>query len=129
MDDIVEFRATGLKLGRRAYLVKVAGELDLYTVSDVKQLVAQLADDVVTVLVDLTSVTFVDSAGLGALVGIARRLRAVGGVAHLVTDNQNILKLLAITGFDRYFVVSGDVDAAVRDVVAESLLASLAEPV
>ena len=55
------------------------------------------------VIVDLTGVTFIDSAGLGVLVREAKRLSALGGTCVLVADDPRILRIFEITGLGRMF--------------------------
>ena len=57
--------------------VEVAGELDLTTGGELQQIVRRAVDeDGEQLVVDLGGVTFMDSAGLGALLGAARTARA-----------------------------------------------------
>jgi anti-sigma B factor antagonist len=64
------------------------------------------------IIVDLTHVEFLDSTGLGVLVGGMRRLRSVGGDFALVCDQEKLLKIFRITGLDRVFTLHSSVEAA-----------------
>ncbi|HYG93109.1 MAG TPA: STAS domain-containing protein [Nocardioides sp.] len=99
--------------GERATVVRLDGELELTSVASLRREVLGLADDgqVVQVL-DLSGVTFLDSAGLGFLVSIHRRLRARSGRLILVCSNEPILRLLRLTSLDRVFTVHETVDEA-----------------
>ena len=55
------------------------------------------------VIVDLTDVSFIDSTGLGVLVGAVRDVRADGGDLRLVVTEPQIIKLLELTGLDEVF--------------------------
>jgi anti-sigma B factor antagonist len=66
-------------------------------------------------IVDLTRVEFLDSTGLGALIGAQRRAKEFGGVVRLVAKEGQILRLLRITGLLKVFGVYGTLDAAVQD--------------
>jgi anti-sigma B factor antagonist len=58
-----------------SYVVRVTGELDLYTSPDLEEALASLVVDGATdVVVDLTEVPFLDSSGLAVLLTAARRL-------------------------------------------------------
>src|ERR1700722_14412751 len=57
---------------------KPQGELDAFTVSQFRQALADLASSSILVI-DMSGVPFVDSAGLGALIGGIRRTREHGG--------------------------------------------------
>ena len=105
MKNTGQFRASTRPLRPGSYLLSVEGELDLYTCAEVKALVGTIPDGVANLLVDLAAVSFIDSAGLGLLVGIAKRMRDRGGAVTLAVDDENILKILRITGFNRFFDV------------------------
>jgi anti-sigma B factor antagonist len=65
------------------------------------------------VVVDLGQVEFLDSTGLGVLVGTLKRLRTVGGTFALVCSRDSVLKIFRITGLDLVFDLYDTVDAAV----------------
>ncbi len=99
-----------LKLEKSSYkgsdVVRMTGEVDLCTAPDLKAAIYELldagADDVV---LDMTGLEFMDSAGLGVLVGTLKRVRSAGGSLHLVCDRDNILKVFSLTGLDKVFSV------------------------
>jgi anti-sigma B factor antagonist len=94
-------------------VLRVAGEIDVYTAPDLRERIIQLVDDgAVQLLVDLREVTFLDSTGLGVLVGSLRRVRARDGSLTLVSDTDRILKLFRVTGLDRVFVLRPSLPAA-----------------
>jgi anti-sigma B factor antagonist len=83
-------------------VLAVSGDLDLYVAGELKDRLAEAADDGARVVVlDFAEVTFVDSMGLGVLVGGMKRLRAAGGELHLVVSGPELLRILEITRMDR----------------------------
>ena len=60
-------------------IVAVAGEIDISTVTGLRECLFELAASGRPLLVDLDQVTFIDSAGLSVLVGTAKRAAAHGG--------------------------------------------------
>jgi anti-sigma B factor antagonist len=62
---------------------------------------------------DLREVTFLDSTGLGVLIGGLKRLRACDGSLTLVTGAERILRIFRVTGLNRVFVVWPSVQDAV----------------
>lgn len=94
------------------YLVcRPRGDLDSYSVGAFRQAVADMASSP-HVIVDLSEVTFVDSAGLGALVGGIRRIRETGGQVAVAANRPVLLRLLRTTGFDRIVTVAPTAEAA-----------------
>ena len=87
-------------------LVVAHGEVDLATVSRLRDAVSDhLSQGRTRLLLDLSAVTFIDSTGLGVIVGAAKKAYGLGGSLELVCDNPRILRLLTITGLARSFPV------------------------
>ncbi|GAA0627991.1 hypothetical protein GCM10009547_34500 [Sporichthya brevicatena] len=92
----------------------VRGELDAHTAPVLRSVLSDLADQGATdVIVSLRDVTFVDSSGLGVLVGGLKRLRTVGGTLRLAAINERVLRVVRITGLDTVFEIHPDVSCAV----------------
>lgn len=87
------------------------GELDSYTVCRLRQVLAELAASPRLVM-DLSAVVFIDSAGIGALVGGVRRVRGLGGQVAVACNRPSLLRALSTTGFDRIVTVVGSVSEA-----------------
>lgn len=71
-------------------------------------------DNRTRLIVNLTEVGFMDSSGLGVLVGALKRLTERGGELVLVCPEGSPLKVLMITGLDRVFPIHAAVDDALR---------------
>jgi anti-anti-sigma factor len=83
-------------------LVELGGELDLSTASaEVQELLEECAESACHVALDLSGVTFIDSAGLALLVKTDRRLSAAGRRLVLLRPHPNVQRILEITGLDR----------------------------
>lgn len=93
------------------------GELDAYTVASFRDALSGLADHG-RVVIDLSEVPFMDSAGLGALIGGIRRAREHGGEVAVACSRPTLTRLLHTTGFDRIVPVTDTLDAAVAAVGA-----------
>ena len=93
-------------------LCRPVGELDAYTVSQFREALGGLASKKY-LLIDLSAVPFMDSAGLGALIGGIRRAREAGGDVAVACSRPTLIRLLHTTGFDRIVSVTETVaDAA-----------------
>lgn len=94
-------------------VVHVGGEIDVYTAPTLReQLDEQIAAGRTSLIVDLENVTFMDSTGLGVLVGRLKLVRLHGGALRLVCSQERILKVFAITGLDKVFQIFSSVDEA-----------------
>jgi anti-sigma B factor antagonist len=87
------------------------GELDAFTVSQFRQTLAELASSP-RLLIDMSGVPFVDSAGLGALIGGIRRARELGGDVAVACNRPTLTRLLRTTGFDRIVTVAETIEEA-----------------
>lgn len=101
-------------------LCRPVGELDAYTVGEFREALSGLATSS-RLLIDLSEVPFMDSAGLGALIGGIRRAREAGGDVAVACSRPTLTRLLHTTGFDRIVSVTETVESA-----AEALLAPAA---
>jgi anti-sigma B factor antagonist len=97
---------------RGCVIAAITGEIDISNVAQLRERLYELADNGGTLIVDLNRVTFIDSAGLGALVGTARRVAKHGGSLHAVCSQPQPRKLLWMTGVDRRIPLAATVDGA-----------------
>jgi anti-sigma B factor antagonist len=95
-------------------VLQVAGEIDVYTAPELRQRVIGLIDEGARhVIADLRGVDFLDSTGLGALVGSLKRLRMREGSLNLVTSGGRILQIFRITGLTHAFALHSSVPGAI----------------
>mgnify|MGYP005824166069 CR=1 FL=1 len=95
-------------------IVEVGGEIDVYTAPKLReQLVDLVADGHYHLIVDMHNVEFLDSTGLGVLVGGLKRVRSHDGSLHLVCSQERILKIFRITGLTKVFPIHATVEEAV----------------
>lgn len=92
-------------------LCRPVGELDAYTVNDFREALGGVTS-ANRVLIDLSNVPFMDSAGLGALIGGIRRTRESGGEVAVACGRPTLTRLLHTTGFDRIVPVEETVESA-----------------
>ena len=107
-----------LKLGHHAQdgieVIDVRGEIDIYTAPRLRELLIDLVGTgSYQLVVNLDEVGFLDSTGLGVLVGGLKRVRAHDGSLDLVCTQQPILKILTIAGLTEVFGIYETVDQAI----------------
>lgn len=91
----------------------VSGELDAYTAPDLRNaLDRELDEGCSTIVMDLSELRYLDSTGLGILVGTAKRCRQVGGDLAVVCSRDNLLKIFNISGTQEILNVMPDLAAA-----------------
>ncbi|WP_225755043.1 STAS domain-containing protein [Actinotalea sp. Marseille-Q4924] len=101
MDVTVTSRANGDRT-----VVEVTGEIDVYTAPALREELSSLIDaESTNLVVDLTQVSFMDSTGLGVLVGALKKVRTLGGDLQLVISQEKILKVFRITALTQVFTI------------------------
>ena len=99
-------------------IVAVAGEVDIATVSRLRESLFGLAASGRTLVVDLDQVSFIDSSGLAALVGAARRAAAHGASLQVVCARPQTRQLFRLTGLDSQLPLARTLDGALESLAA-----------
>ena len=82
------------------------GEIDLATVNTLRSAITKAMQAGASHLtLNLDTVTYIDSSGLGTLIGAHKRLASSGGTLTVRCSQARILRLLSITGLDRVLTV------------------------
>ena len=101
----------GVQIGREqegdAVVVAVRGDLDLDGGEDLRAALRAAIDEEPgrRIVVDLEGVDFMDSAGLGVLLGGRERARNGDGDLVVVATGRSVLRVLTLTGLDRVFEI------------------------
>ncbi|GAC1356054.1 MAG: hypothetical protein NVSMB31_16640 [Vulcanimicrobiaceae bacterium] len=94
-------------------VVRLAGDLDVFLKGKLQQEL-QTGPDGGLLVIDLTQVTFIDSAGLTVLIDSHKRAARSGGEVRLVVqEDQQVYRILQITGLTRMFKIFSTEAAAV----------------
>ena len=94
-------------------VLAVSGEVDVATAPRLRErLVDLVGEGNHRIVVDLENVDFLDSTGLGVLVGALKRVRTHDGDLALVCTQPRILKVFEITGLTKVFSIHRSVDEA-----------------
>jgi anti-sigma B factor antagonist len=96
-------------------VLRPSGDLDVYTVGSLRDAIAEILEaSTPHIVVDLDGVPFMDSSGLGALMGGVRRLREAGGDLAIACTREQHLKLFSITGFGEGVSIAPTVEEAAK---------------
>nr|WP_273377904.1 STAS domain-containing protein [Actinopolymorpha pittospori] len=102
-------RATGDHM-----VVEVGGEIDVYTAPRLREKMVELVNaGHYHLIVDMEGVDFLDSTGLGVLVGGLKRVRSHDGSLQIVCTQERLLKIFRITGLTKVFPIHDSIAEAV----------------
>lgn len=105
------------ELRDKTAIVYIKGEIDMYNATALKDRVVSIVDDdgPKCLVLDLQQVEYIDSTGLGILIGIRRRMIEAGGEIRLVIVSPRMTRLFDVTGLSKVFGVYKDAEAAIAE--------------
>ncbi len=108
------FHLESITAGGDCAVLRIDGEIDAYAAPQLRERVIDLAGNgTVHIIADMRGAGFLDSAGLGALVGSRKALRTGGGSLRLVANTDRILQVFRITGLSDAFALHSCVPDAI----------------
>ena len=111
----MELSVTSRQEGART-VISVSGEIDVYTAPKLREQIVSLVEEGrYHLVVDMEGVEFLDSTGLGVLVGGLKRVRSHDGSLRLVCAQEKILKVFRITGLTKVFPIHPTLTEALAD--------------
>jgi anti-anti-sigma factor len=100
---------------REYTVVSATGEIDFQSYQPLQELLTtQLRSGRSKLVLDLDSVSFCDSSGLGMFVSIHRRAGMAGGWLRLARPNAQLRRILAVTNLDRLLGAFETIEAAAQ---------------
>ena len=107
----------------RVLIVAPSGEVDLASAAVLREgLERAESEPAVGLVIDLRRVGFIDSTGIGELVGSHRRCRDQGRPLAFIVPEGTISKILRVTGMDAVFELFGDEPSAVAALTSEDTI-------
>ena len=95
--------------------VQISGFLDAHTVDTFERKMEQiLAQDHNRVIMDVSQLNYISSAGIGALMVLLQQLRRRQGDLVILQPSAKVYKILDLLGFTRIFNIAQDHDGAVQ---------------
>jgi len=87
-------------------LIGLSGEVDVYSAPKLRETIKDLVDEgSYNIIVDLEKVAFLDSTGLGVLVGGLKRVKHHDGELGIICGQEKILRIFRITGLTKVFPI------------------------
>ncbi|MCT4618139.1 MAG: STAS domain-containing protein [Marinisporobacter sp.] len=93
----------------KVWILGVIGEIDIYTASELKEtLMVMLDEHKENIKIDCAELSYIDSTGLGVLIGVLKRLKKYDRNIIIVNPKANVSKLFRITGLNKIFIIEGE---------------------
>ncbi len=91
------------KLVRDTLVVRLSGELDLLVSDKLRQDVDQILETgkITNLIINMEKVTFIDSSGLGLLLGRYKKMNALNGNMYIVGAKASVAKILNFSGINK----------------------------
>jgi len=98
-------------------LINLSGEVDVYSAPKLREAIKELVDEgSYNIVVDLEKVAFLDSTGLGVLVGGLKRVKHQDGELGIICNQEKILRIFRITGLTKVFPIYRSRDELLANV-------------
>lgn len=99
-----------------AKVVEVTGEIDLHSAAELRAALRPVCEQPKgRCVVDMRHVPFIDSTGVGVLVGALKRARDNDGLLFIVAPQSRVLRVFEITGLINAFSICDSVEEAIGD--------------
>ncbi len=94
---------------KHVWNLKLGGEIDIYTSTIFKEELQQiyLSEETGDVHIDASELEYIDSTGLGVLIGALKRLKQKDKDIYIKDIKPNVKKIFNITGLDKIFKLEG----------------------
>lgn len=79
---------------------KVVGELDHHSAAEIKEQTDNkiISGGISTLIFDFSNLTFMDSSGIGVIIGRYKLMQSLGGRVYIISGNKNVDRILALSG-------------------------------
>lgn len=88
---------------KEGLIIELSGEIDHHSAvwvrTEIDEMIAEVRPE--RVLMDLSGIDFMDSSGIGLIMGRHARAKAVGGVLYLRNPNERVLRIFKLAGLDK----------------------------
>ena len=108
---------------KRALLVRVDGELDHHMADMIKDAAdaKMRATNAINIIFDLSGMTFMDSAGIGVMMGRYKKTRSLGGKTAVFGTNAQTLRIIRMSGMDKVIKIVPCLEKAIRYLDKEEI--------
>lgn len=102
----------------RTLIVSAVGEIDHHTSEDARNRIDNYIDNnmIKNVIFDFSGVNFMDSAGIGVIIGRYKKVSSLGGKVAVANTNPQIKRIMEISGIHKIAELYDSVDKALSNI-------------
>ena len=110
-----------IAIKKKILVVSLSGELDHHTAKEVKNLIEEVVKNrgVKNLVFDFTNLTFMDSSGIGVVIGRYKLIHSIGGKLAIAGAQKNVSKLLYMSGINKIIELFDCADDAIKNLQEE----------
>ena len=107
-----------LKLNQNTLIVSLTGELDHHEAGRTRELLERAITEknIKNLIFDFSKLSFMDSSGIGMVIGRYKQIKSIGGRVALVCSGRLVERLVEMSGLKRLMKVYPDVTQALTDI-------------
>lgn len=107
-----------LKLRRRTLIVSLTGELDHHGAEQIRGMIERAITerDVRNLVFDFSKLSFMDSSGIGMIIGRYKLIKSLGGSVSLVCASRRMEQLITMSGLKKLIAIYNSVDQALNQL-------------
>ncbi|CAH2212445.1 anti-sigma F factor antagonist [Tepidibacter aestuarii] len=106
------------KIDNRNLIVELYGELDHHIASEVREEIDMAIDknSIKNVIFDLKNMNFMDSSGVGVIIGRYKKLSETGGKVVVLNLNKHVKRIFDLSGIDKIIGIYNDYEEAISSL-------------
>ena len=106
----------------RALIARLSGELDHHIAGHVRDAVDRELErtGAINVAFDFRRVTFMDSSGIGMVMGRYKKVAALGGQVVIFGASETVRRIMRMSGLDRFTVIVDKLEDGFEEVTADA---------
>ncbi|AIS52407.1 anti-sigma F factor antagonist [Thermoanaerobacter kivui] len=110
----------GIKFSKKedSLIAKIEGELDHHVSENIKNAINEeyVKKSCRNLIFDLKNVNFMDSSGIGVIIGRYKKVKENNGKVAIVNANKQLHKLIEVSGLLRIVKCYNDIEEALKDM-------------
>ena len=104
-----------IKTEKNTLITEISGELDHHSAAKIRaEIDAAISEEAKNIILDLTNLTFMDSSGIGMIMGRYKKIQSFGGKLVIVSPKPQVKRILEISGLFNIITIESSVNKALK---------------